>query len=287
MLGGQLAKEGEPFDVVLPDGGRLEVRCVSSFVSFAPSRSRGSGRSVGEGDLATKLREIDGYVICDIQQFPHLSCWLLPSSLIEQWLRDGTLGRSGRMARAKFVANVERLDACGAEDFPYGWAESSIDRSLEWIIAVAVEDPLQSPPYEYVVAVPTVQSVAPQFADMRALTLESFDRVSGGERRRRAAEAGTAVLTTLMANPSFAMPREFPPDAVQVLRLERLSPNGREIVVEIGTDRDIHALVAAFIAAPPERKLDVGLALASLVSEGFVLTSSELGQMLGYSLSEP
>ena len=102
VLKGTLApSEGAGWDVRDSDGGKWEVRSISrGGIYFCPSYMVGSGRSFNEPGFLTKLDEIEGYVVSDIESFPRIPFWIIPGDLIRSWWADGKLGNSTKISRA-------------------------------------------------------------------------------------------------------------------------------------------------------------------------------------------
>ena len=102
VLKGTLApSEGAGWDVRDPDGGKWEVRSISrGGIYFCPSYMVGSGRSFNEPGFLTKLDEIEGYVVSDIESFPRIPFWIIPGDLVRSWWVDGKLGNSTKISRA-------------------------------------------------------------------------------------------------------------------------------------------------------------------------------------------
>lgn len=64
---GQRQKENAPFDVENENGERVEVRSITTQVSFASSKEVGYGRSVTEEGFKQKLNSLDKYLLLDIR----------------------------------------------------------------------------------------------------------------------------------------------------------------------------------------------------------------------------
>lgn len=72
--------EGAGFDIVDSVGGRWEVRSISKDgIYFSPSYMVGSGRSFDEVGFLSKLSEIKGYIVADIESFPNIPFWIVSS----------------------------------------------------------------------------------------------------------------------------------------------------------------------------------------------------------------
>jgi hypothetical protein len=103
VLRGKLAPtEGAGYDIVDRDGGRWEVRSISKDgVYFSPSYMVGSGRHFEEEGFLSKLSEIEGYILCDIESFPEIPFWIIPSTEVLGWWKARQLGTIASISRKK------------------------------------------------------------------------------------------------------------------------------------------------------------------------------------------
>lgn len=103
ILGGKLApSEGSRFDIIDRNGGKWEVRAISkSGVYFCPSYMVGSGRSFNEEGFLAKLREIHGFIVCDIESFPTVPFWVVRADEVREWWERGQLGKTTRIRRER------------------------------------------------------------------------------------------------------------------------------------------------------------------------------------------
>ena len=103
ILHGKLApSEGAGFDLFDSKGGKWEVRSISKGgIFFCPSYMVGSGRSFAEKGFLRKLKEIEGYVISDIESFPDIPFWIVTSKQVESWWNSGKLGTTTKISRKK------------------------------------------------------------------------------------------------------------------------------------------------------------------------------------------
>lgn len=101
VLKGRLApNEGAGYDLIDPNGGKWEVRSISKGgIYFCPSYMVGSGRSFNEEGFVKKLNEIEGYIISDIESFPDVPFWIIPSDQVVQWWKEGKLGKTTKISR--------------------------------------------------------------------------------------------------------------------------------------------------------------------------------------------
>ena len=103
VIKGSLAvSEGAAFDLLDPQGAKWEVRSISGGgIYFCPSYMVGSGRRFEEAGFLTKMSQISGYIVSDLESFPDVPFWILPTSVVEGWWRAGELGRNSKISRAK------------------------------------------------------------------------------------------------------------------------------------------------------------------------------------------
>ncbi len=106
VLGGELAtSESAHFDIVDGQGRRWEVRSISKRgVYFCPSFMVGSGRHFDEPGFLSKLEEISGYVLCDIESFPSVPFWIVSSDQVRTWWESGHLGAGSHLSRKRALA---------------------------------------------------------------------------------------------------------------------------------------------------------------------------------------
>jgi len=92
--------EGAGFDIIDSSGGKWEVRSISrEGIYFCPSYMVGSGRHFEEGGFLSKLAEIKGYIIADIESFPNIPFWIIPSEQVKRWWEEGKLGTTTKISR--------------------------------------------------------------------------------------------------------------------------------------------------------------------------------------------
>lgn len=101
IIKGKLApSEGVGYDLIDPKGGKWEVRSISGGgVYFCPSYMVGSGRSFDEKRFLEKLEEIEGYILSDIESFPHIPFWIITKQDVLKWWKEGKLGNSTHISR--------------------------------------------------------------------------------------------------------------------------------------------------------------------------------------------
>ena len=111
VLKGSISKsEGAHFDVIDPDGGKWEVRSISKDgIYFCPSYMVGSGRSFEEDGFLSKLSEIKGYIVADIESFPSMPFWIISSDQVRTWWDEQKLGTTTRVSRKKAIELIGNL----------------------------------------------------------------------------------------------------------------------------------------------------------------------------------
>ncbi|MDF1659770.1 MAG: hypothetical protein P1U58_19310 [Verrucomicrobiales bacterium] len=111
VLDGTLApSEGAGWDVRDSTGLKWEVRSISrGGIYFCPSYMVGSGRSFNEPGFLSKLDEIEGYVVSDIESFPRIPFWIIPGDLVRSWWTDGRLGTTTKISRANALKLVNAM----------------------------------------------------------------------------------------------------------------------------------------------------------------------------------
>jgi hypothetical protein len=103
VLGGSLAhSEGAGYDVLDPQGRKWEVRSISrGGIYFCPSYMVGYGRSFDEPGFRAKLNDIAGYIVSDIERFPTVPYWVIPTATVADWWDRGELGNTTKISRQK------------------------------------------------------------------------------------------------------------------------------------------------------------------------------------------
>ncbi|MCK4368610.1 MAG: hypothetical protein KAV68_02945 [Dehalococcoidales bacterium] len=103
ILKGTLAPtEGAGFDLIDPEGGKWEVRSISKVgVYFCPSYMVGSGRHFEEAGFISKLSEIRGYIIADIESFPNIPFWIITADQVRNWWNERKLGTTSKISRER------------------------------------------------------------------------------------------------------------------------------------------------------------------------------------------
>lgn len=111
VLNGNIASnEGKEFDIVDHRGRKWEVRSISrSGVYFCPSYMVGSGRHFEEKGFLQKLEEIDGYILADIESFPDIPFWIIPSDLVKGWWNSNKIGTTTKISRDKALALISSI----------------------------------------------------------------------------------------------------------------------------------------------------------------------------------
>jgi hypothetical protein len=111
VLRGSLAKsEGAAYDLVDPQGRKWEVRSISKGgIYFCPSYMVGSGREFNENGFLEKLEEIEGYILCDIENFPHVPFWIVAGETVHRWYDNNDLGAGTKISREKVLSLLKSI----------------------------------------------------------------------------------------------------------------------------------------------------------------------------------
>jgi hypothetical protein len=109
VVKGKLAgSEGAGFDLIDSQGRKWEVRSITKRgIYFCPSYMVGSGRSFDELGFLSKLSEIEGYIVSDIESFPEVPFWILPRATVQGWYQNGKLGAGTKISRLAALKLLE------------------------------------------------------------------------------------------------------------------------------------------------------------------------------------
>lgn len=110
VLNGTLAEsEGAGYDLIDDKGRKWEVRSVTrGGIYFCPSKMVGSGRAFTEPAFLTKLEEVAGYVISDVESFPNVPYWVVPTTSIRRWYDKNLLGAGTKISRDRALQLLKR-----------------------------------------------------------------------------------------------------------------------------------------------------------------------------------
>jgi hypothetical protein len=111
FLKGTLASsEGAAYDVIDSQGKKWEVRSISKGgIYFCPSYMVGKGRKFVEKGFIEKIKEIEGFIVCDIESFPKIPIWSITSAQVLQWWYEKKLGTSTKISRKKALELVKTI----------------------------------------------------------------------------------------------------------------------------------------------------------------------------------
>ncbi len=110
VRGSLASSEGAAFDLVDEQGGKWEVRSISSSgIYFCPSYMVGSGRSFELQGFLRKLNEIRGYILSDITSYPEVPYWIIQKEIVKEWWERGELGTSTKISRDKAIRLLSRI----------------------------------------------------------------------------------------------------------------------------------------------------------------------------------
>ena len=110
QVGGKLAKtEGAGYDL-LQDQKKWEVRSITKGGTyFSPSFQVGSGRKFDEEGFLKKLDEIEGYILCDILEFPKIPYWRITSETVRSWYDNNQIGVRASTSRKNILSLINNL----------------------------------------------------------------------------------------------------------------------------------------------------------------------------------
>jgi hypothetical protein len=112
VIHGTLAlSEGAGYDLLDPEGGKWEVRSVTTGgVYFCPSYMVGSGRSFAEAGFLQKLDEIKGYILADVTLFPDVPFWIVPVAIVRNWHVSRQLGSCSKINRLRALQLIRGIE---------------------------------------------------------------------------------------------------------------------------------------------------------------------------------
>ena len=110
LFGALAPSEGAGFDLFDSQGRKWEVRSITKGgIYFCPSYMVGSGRRFEENGFLEKLKEIEGYIVSDIESFPNVPFWIISSQQVKAWHNAGQLGKNSSMSREKALKLIRAL----------------------------------------------------------------------------------------------------------------------------------------------------------------------------------
>ncbi len=111
VLKGRVAEsEGADHDLTDASGDKWEVRSITrGGVYFCPSYMIGSGRAFASAGFLSKLKEIKGYVLADVETFPDVPFYVVASAEVEAWWQARQLGSTTKVSRAKALNLLRAL----------------------------------------------------------------------------------------------------------------------------------------------------------------------------------
>lgn len=289
-LGGRVVAGAEPYDVELPDGRKLEVRGFTRQISFAPSRSRGSQRTLRPGEVREKLAQVDGYVIYDAQKFPASPCWLVPSGLVTSWMDGGQMGEAGRLSRTKLLSML----ALAVGDRPTRTssqqeAEGEEDLGDEhWSIEVFAcdRDALRSEPDRPLLVGRTLERVDRALADIRVglMHVRAAIGTTPDDPSDIVKEGGALLLRALLTPENLSAASGFNlPDPLTSMTVRRAGEQRPFFAVFL--DVDLVQLVSAYAATSADSVEAAALerAFAEAVADGIISVASAGAHTLGWA----
>ncbi len=102
--------EGAGYDLLDVNGDKWEVRSITKGgIYFCPSYMVGSGRHFEEDGFIDKLDEVKGYVISDVEGFPNVPFWIIPSEQVRKWWDEKQLGINSSLSRERVLRLLRLL----------------------------------------------------------------------------------------------------------------------------------------------------------------------------------
>lgn len=93
-------------------GGRWEVRSLTDRgLYFCPSHMVGSSRRFDERGFLAKLDGIEGYLVSDIERFPNVPYWVVPTETVRGWWRARRLGATTKVSYEEARRLLARMPA--------------------------------------------------------------------------------------------------------------------------------------------------------------------------------
>lgn len=69
----------------------------------------GSGRHFEEGGFLSKLSDIKGYIVADVESFPNIPFWIIPSEQVRRWWSEQRLGTTTKISYEKALGLLRGL----------------------------------------------------------------------------------------------------------------------------------------------------------------------------------
>jgi hypothetical protein len=111
LFGALAPSEGAGFDLFDSKGKKWEVRSITKGgIYFCPSYMVGSGRHFEEAGFLEKLKEIEGYVVSDIESFPNVPFWIISAQQVRAWYDAGQLGINSSVSRERALQLIRTLN---------------------------------------------------------------------------------------------------------------------------------------------------------------------------------
>ena len=99
--------EAKPYDLIDPNTNeKWEVRCMNRTISFAPSNMTGANRGFNIEGFIDKLGICQGYIICDIVNFPIVPYYIIESNTVESWFYNERMSRTALLTRKNFLKKM-------------------------------------------------------------------------------------------------------------------------------------------------------------------------------------
>ena len=98
------------YDIVDPKGGKWEVRSITKGgIYFTPSGHVGKGRKFNKKEFLNKIKEIEGYIVCDVTSFPNVPFWVISYKDVAKWWKKSLLGKNANISRKKALNLIKKI----------------------------------------------------------------------------------------------------------------------------------------------------------------------------------
>jgi hypothetical protein len=109
-IGKRSDNEGTSWDNLTEDNSYLEVRSITTKLSFAASKEVGYGRTVTEEGFNKKLDDVDSFIAIDFKDDPtQLDFYKIPSEDVKRWSDGGFIGKGKAVARKKILTKLNEM----------------------------------------------------------------------------------------------------------------------------------------------------------------------------------
>lgn len=105
----ELGSKNAEYDWIDDNSDRVECRILTEGgVSFAPNKMLGVKRHFDLRGFFAKLNYVKYYLVADVDRFPLVTIYKVPSSKIKQWYVNSVLSENGSMSYKKFYFTMDQ-----------------------------------------------------------------------------------------------------------------------------------------------------------------------------------